>query len=398
MAEKALSLPLTTRDRHRGDLPHLQLTLAWGCVAECIVSILCPVSIVGVLDLSATALNVIGPFIAGAVHAFDESLNDTRWHRYCAAFQAGFVGVFTSYTFMAEQSATLTASHGLLYGGVYVVASMAAGCLSFRAGGVALRRLNVLLRGERTARPPSLASARALVRQLCAVVLLFWVWVVLGPAGMVHDPMIFGPDSAWERRAVSKWEDVRQLALGMLWLVRPPPPPPPPPAAPPPRRPAAPPPRRPAAPPPRRPAAPPPCAALPRRCTAPSSHPPPPRPPLPRADGAASARRAPACTCRAWWVAALRAARRSGGAPCSGARCVPTCSAARCSCCCAPPSGLASHRTTPSPPPNCAPRAAAPSPPLTWSGLGLRLGLGLGLRTSGCGTLSTSNPNPNPNP
>ena len=82
MAEKALSLPLTTRDRHRGDLPHLQLTLTWGCVAECIVSILCPVSIVGVLDLSATALNVIGPFIAGAVHAFDESLNDTRWHRY----------------------------------------------------------------------------------------------------------------------------------------------------------------------------------------------------------------------------------------------------------------------------------------------------------------------------
>ena len=125
-AEKALNLPLTTRDRHRGDLPHLQLTLAWGCVAECIVSILCPVSIVGVLDLSATALNVIGPFIAGVVHAFDESLNDTRWHRYCAAFQAGFVGVFTSYTFMAEQSATLTASHGLLYGGAYVLASMAA--------------------------------------------------------------------------------------------------------------------------------------------------------------------------------------------------------------------------------------------------------------------------------
>ena len=120
--KKALNLPLTTRDRHRGgDLPHLQLTLAWGCVAECIVSILCPVSIVGVLDLSATALNVIGPFIAGVVHAFDESLNDTRWHRYCAAFQAGFVGVFTSYTFMAEQSATLTAAHGLLYGGAYVI-------------------------------------------------------------------------------------------------------------------------------------------------------------------------------------------------------------------------------------------------------------------------------------
>jgi fluoride ion exporter CrcB/FEX len=216
-------------------------------VAECIVSILCPVSIVGVLDLSATALNVIGPFIAGVVHAFDESLNDTRWHRYCAAFQAGFVGVFTSYTFMAEQSATLTAAHGLLYGGAYVVASMAAGCLSFRAGGVALRRLNVLLRGERPPRPPSLASARALVRQLCAVVLLFWVWVVLGPAGMVHDPMIFWPESSWERRAVSKWEDVRHLALGMLWLVRaatnahatlPHPTPPLPP-----RRPAAPPPR-----------------------------------------------------------------------------------------------------------------------------------------------------------
>ena len=184
------------------------------------MSILCPVSIVGALDLSATALNLVGTFIAGVVHAFDESLNDTRWHRYCAAFQAGFVGVFTSYTFMAEQSATLTAAHGLLYGGAYVVVSMAAGCLAFRVGGITVRRLNLFLRGERTARPPSLASARALVRQLGAIVLLFWVWTMLGPAGMVHDPMIFGPEIAWERRDPSKWEDVRQLALGMLWLVR----------------------------------------------------------------------------------------------------------------------------------------------------------------------------------
>ena len=45
---------------------------------------------------------------------------------------------------------------------------MAAGCLSFRAGGIALRLL-ILLRGERTARPPSLASARALVRQVHAL-------------------------------------------------------------------------------------------------------------------------------------------------------------------------------------------------------------------------------------
>mgnify|MGYP007125920465 CR=1 FL=1 len=55
-----------------------------------------------------------------------EALNDTRWHRYCHAFQAGFVGVFTSYTFMTEQSATLTAVHGTLYGAAYVVATMAA--------------------------------------------------------------------------------------------------------------------------------------------------------------------------------------------------------------------------------------------------------------------------------
>ena len=119
--------------------------------------------------------------------------------------------------------------------------------------------------------------------------------------------MIFGPDSAWERRAASKWEDVRQLALGMLWLVRrgaAAPPHPPPrrhPVTPPPRR------RSAATPPPRRPG--PPCPAW---RTAPSQ----PLPPTPTPAPTPTARRLHRLRAQS---AGLHLSRLVGRGPSSGA-------------------------------------------------------------------------------
>ena len=198
----------------RADLhsSQVELTLAWGIVAECVTSLACPVVIVGALDVSATALNVVGPLLAGIVHALDEALGDARWHRYCTAFQVGFVGVFTSFTFMTEQAATLASRRGSSLGAAYIVASLAAGVVAFRVGAAAMRR--VARRRGGALRVPSLGSPRQLVRQLGVVVALAWVWVLLSPAGAVHDPLLLTP----YRAAPSKWVDIEQLALGMLWL------------------------------------------------------------------------------------------------------------------------------------------------------------------------------------
>ena len=197
----------------RADHPsQVELTLAWGFVAECVTSIACPVVMLGALDVSATALNVIGPLLAGSVHALDEALGDARWHRYCTAFQTGFVGVFTSFTFMTEQAATLASKRGSMLGATYIVASLAAGVVAFRVGAATMRR--VAQRYSGALRAPSLASPRQLVRQLAVLVALAWVWVLLSPAGAVHDPLLLTP----YRTEPSKWVDIKQLALGMIWL------------------------------------------------------------------------------------------------------------------------------------------------------------------------------------
>lgn len=173
--------------------PSLLECIAWGSVAECAVALCCPLVMVGSVDLTASALNVVGPLLSGMAQAMDEAAGvDPSVHRACVAFQTGFIGVATSFSFMADQAARLGAGAGWLY----IVATMAAGCVAFGMGRVAME---VALRLQRVRRlvinqcaagvSAAPAAERRRVRMLVLAVSAMWVWVLLAPPGAVHDPL-----------------------------------------------------------------------------------------------------------------------------------------------------------------------------------------------------------------
>ncbi|EOD08196.1 hypothetical protein EMIHUDRAFT_217780 [Emiliania huxleyi CCMP1516] len=124
----------TSRDDVAADQRHraepgsaLAQVVAWGALAECLTSVFCPIVMVGALDVSATILNISGAFLAGIAHSADATPSAPRLHSACATFQAGFIGVFTSFTVLFEQAARLDTSPGCenrACGAGYVLAEM----------------------------------------------------------------------------------------------------------------------------------------------------------------------------------------------------------------------------------------------------------------------------------
>ena len=198
-------------------------TLAWGSLAECLTSVCCPRVLWRNVNVTSTALNVVGALAAGAAQAIDDVQGDPLLRRHCACFQAGFVTVVTSYSFVTEQAARLAAAPewGLYSACVYVMSSLATSCTAFAVGRVACaalldasgKRARTRLR-EWTAPPPA-----AVLRGLLGVVALVWVWVALSPAGSVFEPLEIDEVAAAEEDApgaTSKAADVAHLACGLV--------------------------------------------------------------------------------------------------------------------------------------------------------------------------------------
>lgn len=166
--------------------------IAWGSVAECITSVCCPLIMAGDIDVTATALNLVCPFLGGMAHALDAASSfggtNAAMHQRASAFQSGFIGVSTSFSFMAEQASLLD---GWLHSALYVLATMSCSCFTFAAGRAVLVRVlrsnHELKRALRSGRPV-LTSAH-LSRVLGLFLALAWAWVLLAPAGAVHDPL-----------------------------------------------------------------------------------------------------------------------------------------------------------------------------------------------------------------
>ena len=171
--------------------PSLLEAIAWGSVAECITSVGCPLRMYGSMDLTATGLNLVCPFLCGMAAAIDEEAIDAGadpgTRRRVAAFQVGFIGVSTSFSFMAEQAAWLG---GLRAGALYILGTLATTCVVFSIGRAALAsalRTRRLRRALRTGQ--LLPSSSRLLRMLSLLVALTWVWVLLAPAGAVFEPL-----------------------------------------------------------------------------------------------------------------------------------------------------------------------------------------------------------------
>lgn len=161
--------------------------LAWGSVAECGISLCCPLLMHGTVDATATILNLLCPLLGGMAQALeDASSTSTPVRQRVAAFQTGFVGVSTSFSFMAEQASLIEDSWR---GALYICATLMGASISFAAGHFAL---STALRGRQLRRAlvagRILPSAPRLRRCLALLVLTAWLWVLIAPAGAVFDP------------------------------------------------------------------------------------------------------------------------------------------------------------------------------------------------------------------
>jgi fluoride ion exporter CrcB/FEX len=184
--------------------PRLLHTVAWGALAECLTSVCCPIVMAGDLDVSATALNISGAFLAGIAYSMQSKATSRLMHASCIAFQAGFVGVFTSFTFLAEQAARLKAGSGHS-----IVNSIKYLCVVFAAQ---LAAFAVAIALEQRLPLPIAAAPSTLVLFSCVAVIC--VWVALSPPGAVSDPLQF---DAPHLATTSKIGDALQLWSGLLF-------------------------------------------------------------------------------------------------------------------------------------------------------------------------------------
>ena len=227
-------LPLHHSDDNKqrviDSLPPLLETIAWGSLAECLTSVGCPLRMFGKLDVTATVLNLVCPMLCGMAQAIDDAAVDTgadlQIRQRIAAFQAGFIGVATSFSFMAEQAALLG---GPIIGLLYIIGTLVMTCAIFASGRVACAmglRMKRLRRALRTGR--LLLSAAGMFRVLMALVALTWVWVLIAPAGAVFEPLAVrqgqrgldehhgSADRPLPTSLPSKRADVLHLLVGLL--------------------------------------------------------------------------------------------------------------------------------------------------------------------------------------
>lgn len=162
------------------------------------------------LNLGGTALNWIGPFLDGLTYGYEERIKGADVSLACVQFRSAFLGVFTSYSFMADHAGDLSGS-SFAAGPVYVCASILGGCGCFYLGKQAVAvmwtnpiTVRVSQAVNRMENKPSLVTISV------AFVGVTTLIAALGPHGFVrdpNDPQFIGPLQV---------ADGEELVLGIL--------------------------------------------------------------------------------------------------------------------------------------------------------------------------------------
>ncbi|KAI9996031.1 hypothetical protein PInf_013209 [Phytophthora infestans] len=162
------------------------------------------------LNLGGTALNWIGPFLDGLTYGYEERIKGADVSLACVQFRSAFLGVFTSYSFMADHAGDLCGS-SFAAGPVYVCASILGGCGCFYLGKQAVAvmwtnpiTVRVSQAVNRMENKPSLVTISV------AFVGVTTLIAALGPHGFVrdpNDPQFIGPLQV---------ADGEELVLGIL--------------------------------------------------------------------------------------------------------------------------------------------------------------------------------------
>ncbi|KAG6967611.1 hypothetical protein JG688_00006218 [Phytophthora aleatoria] len=162
------------------------------------------------LNVGGTALNWIGPFLDGVTYGYEDRLKGAEVSLACVQFRSAFLGVFTSYSFMADHAGDLSGST-FAAGPIYVCASILGGCGCFYLGKQAVAAAWTNPMTVRASRAVNrMKNKPSLVTSLVAFVGVTTLRAALGPHGFVrdpNDPQFIGPLQV---------ADGEELVLGIL--------------------------------------------------------------------------------------------------------------------------------------------------------------------------------------
>ncbi|KAG6623214.1 putative fluoride ion transporter CrcB [Phytophthora cinnamomi] len=186
--------------------------LLQAAVAECVTTCFWPGYTLRAwgLNVGGSALNWVGPFLDGVTYGYEDRLKGTRVSVACLQFRSAFLGVFTSYSFMADHAGDLSSS-SFAAGPLYVCASILGGCGCFWLG---KRAVTAAWMSPVTAQVSRVVNGVKIrpsqVTCLVTFVALTALRAMMGAHGFVrdpNDPQFIGPVQV---------ADGEELVLGIL--------------------------------------------------------------------------------------------------------------------------------------------------------------------------------------
>ncbi|ETW01629.1 hypothetical protein, variant [Aphanomyces invadans] len=203
-------LRTTEKDKKPHDVwSHTRMIVLFACAAEAITTCFTPewVHEPTGINVSATLLNVLGPFMEGVAQHLQETTAHPEWKRACYYFRSVFLGVFTSYCYMVDHAGDLVGKNPFI-GPLYIISSLCYACVAFRMGQTFMRLFlaNIFQPDKRL--PSSIVGWG-----LTAFILVVLVVAIAGPPGFVRDPndaQFLGPIAV---------NDGLELILGMAMSI-----------------------------------------------------------------------------------------------------------------------------------------------------------------------------------
>ncbi|RQM16351.1 hypothetical protein KXD40_002272 [Peronospora effusa] len=136
----AVTVPLSpSNEQEKESLCRIDEEFLWllllAAVAECVTTCFMPGYTLYTwgLNVDGTVLNWIGPFLAGLSYGYEDYSKGSETSLVCVQFRSAFLGVLTSYSFMADHAGDLS-SHSFAAGPLYICVSIGGGCGCFCLG------------------------------------------------------------------------------------------------------------------------------------------------------------------------------------------------------------------------------------------------------------------------
>ncbi|CAH0491051.1 unnamed protein product [Peronospora farinosa] len=213
----AVTVPLSpSTEQEKESLCRIDEEFLWllllAAVAECVTTCFMPGYTLYTwgLNVDGTVLNWIGPFLDGLSYGYEDYSKGSETSLVCVQFRSAFLGVLTSYSFMADHAGDLS-SHSFAAGPLYICVSIGGGCGCFCLGKqVAAASCTHPVTATVSRVVGTMKNRPSLMTSLVTFVGVTTLRAALGAHGFVRDPK--DPQFIGQVQVA----DGEELVLGML--------------------------------------------------------------------------------------------------------------------------------------------------------------------------------------